>query len=149
MTSSLDLHNCNTLAVSMSDPRNYTVGWICAIRTEYVAAQVFLDEKHERPEYVSPRDNNDYTLGKIGNHNVVIAVLPYGEYGISSVTGVAKDMLNSFPNVRIGLMVGIGGGAPSRKHDIRLGDIVISASGDGKGGVFQYDFGKTIQDQAF
>ena len=133
----------------MSDSRNYTVGWICAIRTEYVVAQAFLDEKHERPEYVSPHDNNDYTLGKIGKHNVVIAVLPYGEYGISSATGVAKDMLNSFPNVRIGLMVGIGGGAPSRKHDIRLGDIVISASGDGKGGVFQYDFGKTIQDQAF
>jgi nucleoside phosphorylase len=133
----------------MSDLRNYTVGWICAIRTEYVAAQAFLDEKHEKPEYVSPHDNNDYTLGKIGKHNVVIAVLPYGEYGISSATGVAKDMLNSFPNVRIGLMVGSGGGAPSRKHDIRLGDIVISASGDGKGGVFQYDFGKTIQDQAF
>jgi nucleoside phosphorylase len=89
------------------------------------------------------------TLGKIGKHNIVIAVLPYGEYGISSATGVAKDMLNSFPNVRIGLMVGIGGGAPSQKHDIRVGDIVISASGDGKGGVLQYDFGKTIQDQAF
>jgi nucleoside phosphorylase len=133
----------------MSDPKNYTVGWICAIHTEYVAAQVFLDEKHEGPEYVSPHDSNDYTLGKIGRHNVVIAVLPCGEYGISSATGVAKDMLNSFPNVRIGLMVGIGGGAPSRKHDIRLGDIVVSASGDGKGGVFQYDFGKTIQDQAF
>jgi nucleoside phosphorylase len=133
----------------MSDPKNYTVGWICAIHTEYVAAQAFLDEKHEGPEYVSPHDSNDYTLGKIGRHNVVIAVLPCGEYGISSATGVAKDMLNSFPNVRIGLMVGIGGGAPSRKHDIRLGDIVVSASGDGKGGVFQYDFGKTIQDQAF
>ena len=46
-------------------------------------------------------------------------------------------------------MVGIGGGAPSRKHDIRLGDIVVSAPRDGKGGVFQYDFGKTIQDQDF
>src|SRR2546421_2851069 len=133
----------------MSVPRNYTVGWICAIRTEYVAAQAFLDEKHGIPENVSPHDNNDYTLGRIGKHNVVIAVLPYGEYGTSSATGVAKDMLNSFPNVRIGLMIGIGGGAPSRKHDIRLGDIVVSASSDGKGGVFQYDFGKTIQDQGF
>lgn len=46
-------------------------------------------------------------------------------------------------------MVGIGGGSPSRKHDIRLGDIVVSAPRDGEGGVFQYDFGKTIQDQAF
>ena len=41
-------------------------------------------------------------------------------------------MLHSFPNARIGLTVGIGGGAPSPKHDIRLGDIVVSASSDGK-----------------
>ena len=127
----------------------YTVGWICAISTEHVAAQVFLDEEHEGPEYVSPNDNNDYTLGRIGKHNVVIAVLPYGEYGISSAASVARDMLHSFPNIRIGLMVGIGGGAPSPKHDIRLGDIVVSAVGNGKGGAFQHDFGKRVQGQGF
>jgi nucleoside phosphorylase len=128
---------------------DYTVGWICALRIEHVAAQVFLDEKHQAPEDVHPNDDNDYTLGKIGRHNVVIAVLPNGEYGISSATGVAKNMLSSFPNVRIGLMVGIGGGAPSQKHDIRLGDVVVSAPCDGTGGVFQYDFGKAIQDGTF
>ncbi|KAL5359318.1 hypothetical protein BJX96DRAFT_183666 [Aspergillus floccosus] len=133
----------------MSSPNDYNIGWICAIKAEYVAAQAFLDEKHEGPEYVQTHDNNDYTLGKIGKHNVVIAVLPHGEYGISSATGVAKDMLHSFPNVRIGLMVGIGGGAPSPKHDIRLGDIVVGASGNGKSAVLQYDFGKMIQDQEF
>ncbi|KAL7903775.1 hypothetical protein GGI35DRAFT_291694 [Trichoderma velutinum] len=133
----------------MSNPEDYTVGWICAISTERVAAEVFLDEEHDPPEYVSSNDNNDYALGKIGKHNVVIAVLPDGEYGIASAAGVARDMLHSFPNIRIGLMVGIGGGAPSTKHDIRLGDIVVSAPRNGNGGVFQYDFGKTIQDQSF
>ncbi|KAE8338716.1 nucleoside phosphorylase domain-containing protein [Aspergillus arachidicola] len=58
-------------------------------------------------------------------------------------------MLHSFPNVRIGLMVGIGGGAPSADHDIRLGDIVVSAPSNTHGGVFQYDYGKTIQGQRF
>jgi nucleoside phosphorylase len=133
----------------MADLKDYTVGWICAISTEYVAAQAFLDEEHEGPEYVSPNDNNDYTLGKIGKQNVVIAVLPGGEYGIASAAVVARDMLDSFPNVRIGLMVGIGGGAPSQKHDIRLGDIVVSEPRDRMSGVFQYDFGKTIQGQSF
>ena len=128
---------------------NYTVGWICAITTELVAAQAFLDEKHDGPEYVSHNDNNDYTLGKVGKHNVVIAVLPDGEYGIASAASVARDMLHSFPNIRLGLMVGIGGGAPSKKHDIRLGDIVVSDPCGANGGVFQYDFGKTIQDQSF
>src|SRR5277367_1597734 len=133
----------------MADPKDYTVGWICAISTEYVAAQAFLDETHDRAEYVSPNDNSVYTLGSVSKHKVVIGVLPDGEYGISSAASVARDMLHSFPNVRIGLMVGIGGGAPSRKHDIRLGDIVVSAPRDQEGGVFQYDFGKTIQNQSF
>ncbi|KAH8659428.1 hypothetical protein BGZ61DRAFT_433523, partial [Ilyonectria robusta] len=133
----------------MSNPHDYTIGWICAIATEYVAAQLFLDEEHKGPEFVSTNDSNDYTLGKIGKHNVVIAVLPHGEYGISSAAGVAKDMLHSFPNVRMGLMVGIGGGAPNSKQDIRLGDVVVSASSNGKGAVFQYDFGKAVQGQEF
>ena len=135
----------------MSNPNGYTIGWICAIHTEYVAAQAFLDEEHDRPEKLSPSDSNDYTLGEICGHNVVIAVLPDGEYGISSAASVARDMLHSFPNIRIGLMVGIGGGVPSLKHDIRLGDIVVCASSsrDRKGCILQYDFGKTVQGQSF
>ena len=132
-----------------SNPEDYTVGWICAVVTEYVAAQAFLDREHDRPEKLSASDKNNYTLGDIGGHNVVIVTLPDGEYGISSAVTVARDMLHSFPNIRIGLMVGIGGGAPSQKHDIRLGDIVVSACREGAGSVFQYDFGKTIQSQNF
>lgn len=69
----------------MYNPKGYTVGWIWAISTEYITAQAFLDEKHERLEYMSPNNNNDYTLGKVGKHNVVIAILPQGEYGTSSI----------------------------------------------------------------
>jgi nucleoside phosphorylase len=125
------------------------VGWICAISTEHVAARAFLDEEHEGPEHVPNNDDNDYTLGRVGKHNVVIVVLPAGEYGTAAAASVAKDLSNSFPNIRFGLMVGIGGGAPSPKYDIRLGDIVVSAPGEGESGVFQYDFGKTIQGQSF
>ncbi|KAI5245963.1 hypothetical protein E4T42_06564 [Aureobasidium subglaciale] len=57
-------------------------------------------------------------------------------------------MLNSFPNIRVGLMVGIGGGAPT-KHDIRLGDVVVSSPMDHTGGMYQYDYGKSIQGQSF
>jgi nucleoside phosphorylase len=133
----------------MSDPSLYTVGWICAIPTEYTAARQFLDEEHDRPDHVAPNDSNNYTLGKMAGHNVVIAVLPHGEYGLSSAAAVAMGMLNSFPAIRIGLLVGIGGGAPSSKNDIRLGDIVVSSPQTSTGGVYQYDYGKTIQEQAF
>ncbi|KAK7545178.1 uncharacterized protein J3D65DRAFT_664368 [Phyllosticta citribraziliensis] len=129
----------------MSDPSTYTVGWICAITTESIAARQFLDEEHDPPGHVSHHDNNTYTLGRIGRHRVVIAVLPHGEYGITNAAGVARDMLHSFPNVRIGLMVGIGGGAPSSKNDIRLGDVAVSSPGGGQGGILQYDYGRAIQ----
>lgn len=133
----------------MSDPQAYTIGWISALATEFVAAQQFLDERHNPPESVGHHDNNCYVLGRIGRHNVVMATLPEGEYGTTTAATVAKDMLRSFPNIRIGLMVGIGGGAPTAAHDIRLGDIVVSTRDGNYGGVFQYDFGKTIQDQTF
>ncbi|KAF2248571.1 purine and uridine phosphorylase [Trematosphaeria pertusa] len=104
---------------------NYTVGWICAIEPEYLAAELCLDETHPRMTCrLSPNDTNIYVLGKIGDHNVVIACLPNGSYGTISAANVATNMLRSFPNVRIGLMVGLGGGAPTPDSDIRLGDIV-------------------------
>ncbi|KAI4222447.1 MAG: hypothetical protein L6R40_008586 [Gallowayella cf. fulva] len=129
-------------------PADYTIGWICAIQTEYVAARQFLDEEHDS-EYVSQNDGNAYTLGRIGKHNIAIAVLPHREYGTDSAASVARDMVHSFPNIKLGLMVGVGGGAPSAKHDIRLGDIVVSSPRDNRGGVLQYDFGETIQEQSF
>lgn len=57
----------------------------------------------------------------MGKHNVVIAALPMGEYGTTSAATVARDMMHTFTNIRVGLMVGIGGGAPNDRHDIRLG----------------------------
>ena len=133
----------------MSNPGDYTIGWICAVGSELVAARAFLDEKHDPPVDTPVNDNNAYTLGSIGNHNIVIAALPHWQYGLVSAATVARDLVRSFPNVRLGLMVGIGGGAPSRKHDIRLGDIVVSSPGYGSGGVLQYDYGKTVQERSF
>ncbi|KAL7954576.1 purine and uridine phosphorylase [Trichoderma compactum] len=96
-----------------------------------------------------PIYNNSYALGKVKAHNVVIAVLPDGEYGASSAAAVARDMLHTFPNIRIGLLVGIGGGAPSPRHDIRLGDVVVSSPRHRTtGGVLHYDYAKTIQEQS-
>jgi nucleoside phosphorylase len=133
----------------MSNPKDYTVGWICAVLKEYTAAQLFLDTEHDPPEGISSNDTNHYTLGEIAGHNVVMAILSDGEYGVGSAASVVTNMLNSFPNIRVGLMVGIGGGAPTPKNDIRLGDVVVSSPINGTGGVFQYDLGKTIQDVGF
>ncbi|KAH7205170.1 uncharacterized protein BKA55DRAFT_600384 [Fusarium redolens] len=63
-----------------------------------------------------------------------MAVLPKSEYGMTSAATVARDMLRSFLKIHFGLIVGIGGGAPSAKHNIQLGDIIISTCGSRKGG---------------
>ena len=77
----------------MSNPGIYTVGWICALETEYVAAQEFLDEDHPPLNYQNTNDNNIYKLGKIGEHNVVVACLPKWNKGLTNAANVARDML--------------------------------------------------------
>jgi nucleoside phosphorylase len=63
---------------------------------------------------------------RFGKYNVVLACLPSGRYGTTSAALVASKMRASYQSVEFGLMVGIGGGAPSKKNPIRLGDVVIS-----------------------
>ncbi|CEN61296.1 hypothetical protein ASPCAL07955 [Aspergillus calidoustus] len=122
---------------------DYKVGWLCALPLEMAAAQAMLDEIHEDLP-VQPNDHNAYILGKMGNHNIVIAGLPSGEYGLVSSATVAVQLLSTFHCVRFGLLVGIGGGVPSKTTDVRLGDIVVSKPTRTHGGVMQYDYGKAV-----
>lgn len=98
-----------------------------------------LDNTHEDLPN-PPNDHNAYVLGSIGKHNVVIACLPMGRIGNNNSATVATRMITTFPNVKVGLMVGIGGGVPP---DVRLGDIVVSCPKNGDPGVIQWDMGKT------
>ncbi|KAK5053134.1 hypothetical protein LTR84_002108 [Exophiala bonariae] len=127
---------------------DYTVGWICALPLELAAATAMLDEIHP-PLSNSPTDHNTYTLGQMGVHNVAVACIPSGVYGTTSAATVAHDMESTFPSVRVRLMVGIGGGAPSEQADIRLGDVVVSKPAGNHSGVVQYDYGKTVQHGGF
>ncbi|KAG8627710.1 hypothetical protein KVT40_003583 [Elsinoe batatas] len=125
----------------MSKAADYHVGWICALATELTAARDMLDQKYDKLGRL-PGDDNSYTYGRIGEHNVVIACLPAGVYGTNSASHVAGNMMRSFPSLRFGLMVGVGGGVPSRRNDIRLGDVVVSKPIDQSSGVIQYDMGR-------
>jgi len=120
---------------------DYSVGWVSALPIELAAAQLMLDEEHHHLGQ-DRNDTNLYTLGRIGEHNVIIACLPAGQMGNNSAAAVAMQMQSAFPSIRFGLMVGIGGGVPSEEADIRLGDVVVSQPNKGHGGVVQYDFGK-------
>jgi nucleoside phosphorylase len=122
---------------------DYTIGWLCALHTELRAATLMLDEEHLPLDLYDVDDINQYVLGRIGKHNIVITCLPAGQMGTSPAIATAVQMLSTFKSIRYGLMVGIGGGVPSSEADIRLGDVVVSHPINGYGGVVQYDFGKS------
>ncbi|KAK4078600.1 uncharacterized protein Triagg1_2931 [Trichoderma aggressivum f. europaeum] len=119
--------------------KDYSVGWICALPKERAAAHAMLDKEHE-PLSQPDHDHNTYTLGSIDNHNIVIACLPYGEIGNNAAANIVTQMINTFPSIKFGLMVGIGGGIPGR---VRLGDIVVSRPSGSYPGVVQWDLGKS------
>lgn len=129
------------MAQSPRTHEDYQIGVICALATEKAAVVAMLDETHPKLKKENG-DENEYTLGRIGVHNVVVACLPAGLIGNGPAAIVAKDMQRSFP-IKFGLMVGVGGGVWSKRNDIRLGDIVVSQPTGTHGGVVQWDFGKT------
>jgi nucleoside phosphorylase len=65
-------------------------------------------------------------------------------YGTTSAATTSSSLLSSLPQIRIGLLVGIGGGIarPDEGIDIRLGDVVVSQPDGATGGVVQYDLVK-------
>jgi nucleoside phosphorylase len=134
---------------AMSTPvlthKDYTVGWVCALSKEQTAATAMLDEIHQdlpKP----PNDKNTYTLGCIGKHKIAIASLPEGDIGNNAAAVVATQMASTFPSIKFGVLVGIGGGVPPK---VRLGDVVVSTPSNGFSGVVQWDMGKAEQDDTF
>ncbi|KAM0490737.1 hypothetical protein ACHAP8_011282 [Fusarium lateritium] len=117
---------------------DYTIGWICAMPKELTAAIAMLDQQHS-PLPNPPHDNNAYTLGCIGDHNIVIACLPKGMVGHDATANMACHLVNTFPSIKLSLMVGIGSGVPSNK--VRLGDVVVGTpSGTYYPGVVRWGF---------
>lgn len=119
---------------------SYTIGWICALPIEQTAAIHMLDERHKTPR-IPRNDDNAYTLGKIGGHNVVIVGLPKGRIGTNDSAAVITRMTSTFPNIKFVMMVGVGGGTPQKT---RLGDVVICAPSGTNSGVIQWDKGKAL-----
>ena len=136
------------MSVIQMTHEDYTVAWICALPLEAAVARAMLDKTHPQLSQ-SASDDNAYTLGEISGHNIIMACLPLGMYGTVSAATVAAHMRTTFPSIRFGLMVGIGGGVPSANNDIRLGDVVVSKPTGVLSGVVQYDHGKTLASGVF
>jgi hypothetical protein len=121
------------------DRSDFQVALICALRVEADCVQAAFDKfwEDEGKSYgQAPGDQNSYTTGVIGKHNVVLAYMP--NIGKVGAAGTAASLRSSFPQIRLALVVGICGGVPfgTDREEILLGDIIISQA------LVQYDFGR-------
>jgi nucleoside phosphorylase len=116
----------------LDSPNPYQFAWIAALPIERAAAEAMLDEERTGPTGFTRHqaDANVSTWGRVGEHGIVIASLASRVYGTISAATIALSLLASLLSIRVGLMVGIGGGIarPDEDHDIRLGDFFISQS---------------------
>ena len=124
----------------------YTVGWITATRLQTAAAEGLFDQGFKLSDPKDPGDSNEYLLGRMGNHNVVVAQMPSKERGSfgSPATKTVSDMMRTFERIRVVFFVGTGSGVYSKQHPVRLGDVAVSYSG-----LFQYDYDATVQARKF
>lgn len=131
---------------------SYHVAWICPVADlELLPAVLMLDEEHERPEIDTHSDENIYEFGSAAGHNIVLATCRQGETGNVNVSSITAPLFKTFPNIRMTLLVGIGGGVPQPDmffdpvNDLRLGDVVVGwpTWADGGGAVVYYESGRS------
>ena len=132
--------------------RTYLVAWITSSPTEHAASKSMFDEEyHELPADFLRKsdDHNLYAWGSISGHNVVVVMgRQLKAHFRTPVVDTFAKICGSLPDVRLCLLVGTGSGTPIEhlsedgnlkelEPDIRLGDVVVSAS-ESSGGLIQY-----------
>jgi hypothetical protein len=102
----------------------YTVTVICAINFKISAVCYMLNWEHPCLP-TKQGDLNMYVLSKLSSYNVVLVCL-LGNQGKGAAVTVATNIGCTFPFIRWRFFVGIRGGMLSNKHNICLGNVVIS-----------------------
>jgi nucleoside phosphorylase len=123
---------------------DFEVAIICALPLEYDAVVALLDgfwDDHGDAYGKAARDQNTYTTGWIGRHNVVLALL--SGMGKINANSVATSLGLSFGHVKIAFVVGVCGAVPvtGAGAEIALGDVIVSQQ------VLEYDFGRRYADR--
>lgn len=129
--------------VQPSGREGFEVAMICTLQFQIDALVRLFDEvwdKHGKLYGKSEGDDNDYVFGRMGQHNVVIALMAH-----SYTQGLPRsaDLVSSFPTLRLALFVGICGGVPfvhdKQNSEILLGDVILSKT------FVQHDSGREIE----
>ncbi|XHF98729.1 hypothetical protein AWENTII_002268 [Aspergillus wentii] len=124
---------------------DFEIAIICALPHEADAVEALFDETYATFNRIYGKQDGDlniYSNGKLGQHDVVLCLLP--EMGKGNAATVSSSLRISYPRVQLGLLVGICGAVPFPRPDgdteIIMGDVIISDS------VIEYDFGSQYPD---
>ncbi|KAK6357532.1 hypothetical protein TWF718_001841 [Orbilia javanica] len=135
--------NPNRIYKRPANREDFRIAIICALPIEYNAVSLLIDQWWDEEGNTYGRaqgDPNTYRNGRLGEHNVVLLLLP--KMGKSSAAGSTASLRSSYYNISLALLVGICGGVPSvGKREILLGDVIIGER------IFQYDFGRQYRGQ--
>lgn len=123
----------------MASRDDFEICIICALPLEASAVHALFEEaKEENALGKAPGDTNTYSIGKIGNHNVVLVYMP--GMGKVPAAAVAVNLKQSFKNIKLALLVGICGGVPGKGvEDVMLGDVIVGKQ------IVHYDFGRQYE----
>ncbi|KAF5012938.1 hypothetical protein FDECE_1026 [Fusarium decemcellulare] len=124
----------------------FLVAWITSNSSQTLAAKKYFDLFYGEPTRKAARDTNCYTLGKMGDHKVVLTELPEGEKRppLLAAAEAVSDMMRTFDRIRVALFIGTGSGVRDGEHDVRLGDVVVSTNG-----AFQFNYDASVKAMAF
>ncbi|KAF2193666.1 hypothetical protein K469DRAFT_550098, partial [Zopfia rhizophila CBS 207.26] len=81
-------------------------------------------------------NNNSYILSKIRKHNVVIIILSNRKYSILTAASVTRDIVYSFLNIKVSLIVSISNSTLIKANNIYFSNIIISSFYNRNSGVF-------------
>jgi nucleoside phosphorylase len=122
---------------------DFEIAIITALPLEYEAVTDIFDgfwNDDGDPYGKSKGDQNTYTTGWIGQHNVVLVIC--SDIGKVNASSAATSCSMSFPHVKLAFLVGVCGVAPqtSNGDELLLGDVVVSDQ------IVACDFGRRYAD---
>jgi nucleoside phosphorylase len=121
-----------------TDRKHFLVAIVCALPREADAVTLLFDQSWDEdrdPYGRADGDTNHYTTGRIGDHHVVLAVLPC--MGTNSAAAATASLRSSYTNLKLAILIDICGGVPRvGDHDAFLGDVVVSKT------IIQNDYGR-------
>ncbi|WKT45088.1 Nucleoside phosphorylase domain [Fusarium oxysporum f. sp. vasinfectum] len=120
----------------------FHIGIVCAQPSHYNTVSHIVDEFWNGSNFGrSRRDPNIYSIGRIGDHPVVIVLL--SQNGKVNSAGAVASLRTSYPRLELVLVTGICGGVPGPHpgEELLLGDVVVSKA------LVQHDFGRQYPDR--